>query len=143
MSASYNPGLCSAEPGGPWCRTFALGQLENLNFFIQIICWVPPRFYRFRALGSLQFSLEHSLPTDHSSVLQSIYFSGFWTLEHNNDNTCFPGSLLFLSSGLRQVTVKRPRLGIIWLTMTTHLLQSSSSFTAPFSNNSGDERECE
>ena len=30
-----------AEPGGPWSLTFALGQLENLRFFIQIICWVP------------------------------------------------------------------------------------------------------
>ena len=62
-----------------------------------------------------------------------------WTLERNNDNTCFLGSLLFMSSGIRQVTVKKPRLGIMWLTMTTHLLQSSSSFTAPFSMNSGDE----
>ena len=62
-----------------------------------------------------------------------------WTLERNNDNTCFLGSLLSLSSGIRQVTVKKPRLGIMWLTMTTHLLQSSSSFTAPFSMNSGDE----
>ena len=62
-----------------------------------------------------------------------------WTLERNNDNTCFLGSLLFLSSGIRQVTVKKPRLGIMWLTMKTHLLQSSSSFTAPFSMNSGDE----
>ena len=62
-----------------------------------------------------------------------------WTLERNDDNTCFLGSLLFLSSGIRQVTVKKPRLGIMWLTMTTHLLQSSSSFTAPFSMNSGDE----
>ena len=62
-----------------------------------------------------------------------------WTLERNNDNTCFLGSLLFLSSGIRQVTVKKPTLGIMWLTMTTHLLQSSSSFTAPFSMNSGDE----
>ena len=62
-----------------------------------------------------------------------------WTLERNNDNTCFLGSLLFLSSGIRQITVKKPRLGIMWLTMTTHLLQSSPSFTAPFSMNSGDE----
>ena len=63
-----------------------------------------------------------------------------WTLERNNDDTCFLGSLLFLSSGIRQVTVKKPRLGIMWLTMTTHLLQSSSSFTAPFSMKySGDE----
>ena len=28
-----------AEPGGPWCLTFALGWLENLRHFIQIICW--------------------------------------------------------------------------------------------------------
>ena len=34
-------GCALVEPGGPWCLTFALGQLENLIFFIQIICWVP------------------------------------------------------------------------------------------------------
>ena len=35
-------GLCSvAEPGGPWCLTFPLGQLENVRFFIQIACWAP------------------------------------------------------------------------------------------------------
>ena len=73
----------------------------------------------------------------HSILIYFIVQS--WTLERNNDNTCFLGSLLFLSSGIRQVTVKKPRLGIMWLTMTTHLLQSSSSFTAPFSMNSGDE----
>ena len=49
-----------AEPGGPWSLTFALGRQENLRFFIQIICWAP-WIYRFIALGSLQFSLEHSL----------------------------------------------------------------------------------
>ena len=41
-------------------RTFALRQLENLIFLIQITCW-GPRFYWFRALGALLFSLEHSL----------------------------------------------------------------------------------
>ena len=30
-----------AEPGGPWCLTFAPGRLENLRFFIQIISWAP------------------------------------------------------------------------------------------------------
>ena len=30
-----------AESGGPWRLTFALGQLENLRFFTQIICWAP------------------------------------------------------------------------------------------------------
>ena len=32
-------GCALAEPSGPWCLTFALGQLENLAFFTQIICW--------------------------------------------------------------------------------------------------------
>ena len=43
-----------AEPGGPWRPTFALGRLEIKDTG-------HPRFYMFRALGSLQFSLEHSL----------------------------------------------------------------------------------
>ena len=34
-------GCALVEPGGPWRLTFALGQLENLRFFIQIICWAP------------------------------------------------------------------------------------------------------
>ena len=35
-------GCALAEPGGPWCLTFALRRLENnLRFFIQIICWAP------------------------------------------------------------------------------------------------------
>ena len=32
-------GLCSS--GAQWHLTFALGRLENLSFFIQIICWAP------------------------------------------------------------------------------------------------------
>ena len=34
-------GCALAKPGGPCCQTFALGQLENLRFFVQIICWAP------------------------------------------------------------------------------------------------------
>ena len=34
-------GHALAEPGGPWRPTFAPGRLENLRFFIQIICWAP------------------------------------------------------------------------------------------------------
>ena len=34
-------GCALAEPGGPLHRTCALGRLENLSFFIQIICWAP------------------------------------------------------------------------------------------------------
>ena len=37
----YSQGCALAEPSGPWCLTFALGQLENLSFFIQIIFWAP------------------------------------------------------------------------------------------------------
>ena len=91
---------------------------------------IPSIFLRAQPCKGSQFG--------YYSIL--IYFIvQSWTLERNNDNTCFLGSLLFLSSGIRQVTVKKPRLGIMWLTMTTHLLQSSSSFTAAFSMNSGDE----
>ena len=34
-------GIPLAEPGGSFCLTFDLGWLENLIFFIEIICWVP------------------------------------------------------------------------------------------------------
>ena len=38
--ALYNDQLSGlAEPGGPWHPTVALGQQEDLSFFIQIICW--------------------------------------------------------------------------------------------------------
>ena len=55
-----NQGCALVEPGGPWHPTFALGRLENLHLFIQIICW-HPGFHWSRALGSTQFSLEHSI----------------------------------------------------------------------------------
>ena len=32
-------GCALAEPGGPWRLTFVLGRLENLSFFIEIVCW--------------------------------------------------------------------------------------------------------
>ena len=35
---SYVQGCTVAEPGVPWCPTFALGGWENLGFVIQIIC---------------------------------------------------------------------------------------------------------
>ena len=34
-------GCALAEPGGPWRLTFILGRLENLRFFLQIICRAP------------------------------------------------------------------------------------------------------
>ena len=53
-------GCALAEPGGPWHPTFVLGRLENLSFLFKSYAG-HPRFYRVKALGSLQFSLEHSL----------------------------------------------------------------------------------
>ena len=43
-------GCALAEPGGPWRLTFALGRLENLRFFIQIICWAP-QILQFQSTG--------------------------------------------------------------------------------------------
>ena len=37
----FYQGCALAEPGGSWRLTFALGRLENLRFFTQIICWAP------------------------------------------------------------------------------------------------------
>ena len=37
-------GCALAEPVRPWRLTFALRWLENLRFFIQIICWAPSQF---------------------------------------------------------------------------------------------------
>ena len=34
-------GCALAEPCDPWHITFAQGQLENIRFFIQILCWAP------------------------------------------------------------------------------------------------------
>ena len=34
-------GCSLAESGGPWRLTSALGRLENLTFFVQIICRAP------------------------------------------------------------------------------------------------------
>ena len=73
-----NQGCALAEPGGPWHPTFALWQLENLRLFIQIICW-HPRSYWSRVLGSIQFSLEHSI----EKILKENWFfffvSWFWS----------------------------------------------------------------
>ena len=43
-------GCALAEPGGPWRLAFAPGQLENLRFFIQIICWAP-LILQFQSIG--------------------------------------------------------------------------------------------
>ena len=37
----YCQGCAPAEPSGSLRLTLALGQLENLTFFVQILCWTP------------------------------------------------------------------------------------------------------
>ena len=60
LKSSNIQGCALAEPPGPWRLTFVLGQLENLCFFLEIIRW-HTGFHKIRALGSLQFFLEHSI----------------------------------------------------------------------------------
>ena len=71
-------GCALGEPSGPyWCLTFDLGRLENLTFLYKSYAG-HPWFYRFKALGSLQFSLEQSLVIDnlynHNNTCRNRYF---------------------------------------------------------------------
>ena len=73
------------EPSGPWCQTFTLRWLENLSFFSYKYTRCHG-FHSFRALGSLQFSLQHSLGINEiKSKLNSRQcwsaVSGMWLLE--------------------------------------------------------------
>ena len=84
------PGCALEEPSGPyWCLTFDLGRLEDLTFLFKSYAG-HPWFYRFKALGSLQFSLEQSL------VIDNLY---------NHNNTCrnryFVKTALFFMWGAR------------------------------------------
>ena len=55
-------GCPPAEPSGLWRLIFVLGRLENLCFSIESKSYAGHTgFHKFRALGSLQFFLEHSL----------------------------------------------------------------------------------
>ena len=58
---AFNQGCALADPGGRWCLTFALRRLENLNSFSHISYAGHPGFYKFKVLGSLQFSLEQKI----------------------------------------------------------------------------------
>ena len=85
-------GCALEEPSGPyWCLTFDLGRLENLTFLYKSYAG-HPWIYRFKALGSLQFSLEQSL------VIDNLY---------NHNNTChnryFVKTGLFFMWGARMV----------------------------------------
>ena len=46
-----------ALPGGPWHFSFAWGQLENLSFFIETMCWVP-MVSQAQSSGLLEHSLK-------------------------------------------------------------------------------------
>ena len=67
--AKFDQGCALAEPGGPWCLTFALGRLENLRFFIQIICWAP-WILQFQSTGlpSIFLRAQPCLTDDDSST---------------------------------------------------------------------------
>ena len=67
-----------AEPGGPWRPTFAPGRLEMSDFSYKDAG--HPRFYRFRALSSFQFSLEHSLVSHKVIVKLGTTFLSFQML---------------------------------------------------------------
>ena len=62
------------ERGGPWCPTFALRWLENLSFFFSYKYTGCHGFHSFRALGSLQFSLEHSLVKLQTMLVSSLLY---------------------------------------------------------------------
>ena len=53
---------------------FFLVQLENLCFFIEIIYAGHTGFDKFRALGSLQFFLEHSLDENIIIIIIKYYY---------------------------------------------------------------------
>ena len=65
-------GCVLAEPGGPWHATFVLGQLKNLSFLYKSYAG-HPRFYRVKALGSLRFSLEHSLGFGFCDIQNNVH----------------------------------------------------------------------
>ena len=65
---------CALEvPGGLWRLTFVLGWLEILVFAYKSYAG-HPGFYRFRALGSLQFFLELSSVYSKKIECQSTHY---------------------------------------------------------------------
>ena len=70
-----NQGWALAEPGGPRCQTIALGLLENLTFFIQVICWAP-LISQVQSSGLPLFSLEHSLDNVLEFLIGQLHIIG-------------------------------------------------------------------
>ena len=67
--------LCSSKafPMAPAeCVTVAPSDLKNQSFFVDRAD--PPKIHRFRALGSLQVFLQHSLSLSHVNYFTSIPF---------------------------------------------------------------------
>ena len=60
-------GCALAEHVGPWGLTFATGNKKISDFSYKSYAG-HHRFYSFRALGSLQFSLEHSLEMESALI---------------------------------------------------------------------------
>ena len=91
-------GCALSEPGSPWRLTFALRRLDfSYKFYAG-----HPRFYSFRALSSLQFSLEHSLATYPSLTgLCSILFFSYLlkSFTHLNIELCMERAYWCTSMG--------------------------------------------
>ena len=57
-------GCVLALSSGPWLLTFAIGQLGNLSFFIEILCWVAwISQVQSTWFPWISFFLEHNLDT--------------------------------------------------------------------------------
>ena len=117
-------GCALAEPDGPWCLTFALRRLDK-SFAGH------PRFYSFRALAPLQFSLDHSLAAFFLEMwhgLLTFYFRSpkssqkiflgsslvsqwqpdFCTQCWNSDDLCYTWHYDMTCNFQRQQTLSRP-----------------------------------
>ena len=75
-----NQGCALAEPIGPWHPTFALGQIENLRFFIQIICWAPwILLVQSTGLPSIFLRAQHWTNIERELIWCFFFISWFWS----------------------------------------------------------------
>ena len=62
-------GSALAEPGGSWHLTFVLRRLENLSFFIEIICWAP-----WIWLPSIFLRAQPWIPSRNGTLFKALTF---------------------------------------------------------------------
>ena len=68
---------------GPWRPNFTLGRLENFSFLYKLYAG-HLGFHRFRAMGSLQFSLAHSLAVDKTLLCYHLNENSWAALSHGS-----------------------------------------------------------